>query len=361
MDNRVPNMRQDAVTQASEFFIEFRAGDGTPAVRARFEKWLRSSPENVQAYLEIAAGWAELPTADPEERIDIEALMAKARSAQAENVVYLSSGQVDLARRFRAPRIRLWAFAGSVAILLVALAGARFWITTQGAPTYNTGIGEQRTLILADGSTVTLDALTTVRVRMTRDAREVILVRGQAYFHDTDEPARPFVVQAGKNSVRAIGTEFDVDEVSDRTVVTVLAGQVAVAKSFPWINSIGRRELLQELARPVDGPKAVLVTAGQQVTVLAQYIPPPSPVDVAAATAWREQRLIFDGTPLWRVAEQFNLYSKKRLVIADRSLQSVAVSGEYSASDPAALIGFLRSQPTMHVAETDDSFVVAKP
>lgn len=358
MDNRVPNMRQDAVTQASEFFVEFRAGDGTPAVRARFEKWLRSSPENVQAYLEIAAGWAELPTADPENRIDIEALLAEARGAQAANVVYLSSGQADLARRVRAPRTRLWALAASVAMLLVALAGARFWITTQAGRTYNTGIGEQRTLLLADGSTVMLNALTTVRVRMTRDAREVTLARGQAYFHDTDEAGRPFIVHAGRSVVRAIGTEFDVDELSDRTVVTVLAGQVAVAKSFAWINSIGRHQLLEELAAPMNRRKAVLVSAGEQVTVLAQHTPAPSPVDVTAVTAWMQQRIVFDNTPLADVAEQFNLYSKRRLVIVDPSLQSVGVSGEYSVSDQAALIGFLRSQPKLKVTETDDAFLV---
>jgi transmembrane sensor len=360
MDNHSSNARQDPVAQASEFFVEFRAGDGTPAVRARFEQWLRRSPENVQAYLEIAAGWSQLPTADPEDRLDLQALLAAARNASDDKVIHLDLGRTHGAPRFLPHRMRLWALAGSLALLLVALAGTGIWVFTQGGLTYKTGIGEQRTLILADGSTVILNALTTVRVHMTQDAREVTLVRGQAYFHDADEPARPFIVRAGRSAVRAIGTEFDVDNEPDRTVVTVLEGQVAVAKSFAWADGTERREILRELAGPPTKLKAVLVSAGEQVTLLAQNIPAPTPVDVTAVTAWMQQRLIFDDTPLEKVAEEFNLYSKRRLVIEDPSLQSVGVSGVYSASDPAALIGFLRSQPTLKVVETDGEFLVTR-
>ena len=285
--------------------------------------------------------------------------MAAALTAKDENVVHLQSGKADVARQFIGPRMRLWALTGSLALLLIALASTGIWTIIQGGRTYETGVGEQRTLILADGSTVVLNALTVVSVHMTKGTREVTLARGQAYFHDTAEPARPFIVHAGRSSMRAIGTEFDVEEEADRTVLTVLAGQVAVAK-LAWIDSVERRELLQELAQPVNKLKAVLVSAGQQVTVLAQQIPAPSAVDVTAVTAWREQRLVFDGTPLVQVAKQFNLYSKRRLVIGDQSLRHIGVSGEYSASDPAALIGFLRSQPTLQVVESSDEFIVIR-
>ena len=360
MDNRSSSTRQDPVTQASEFFIEFRAGDGTPTLRARFERWLRSSPENVQAYLEIAAGWSELPIADPEGRIDVQGLLDAARNTKAENVIPWGLGRAGVARPSRPRRTPFWSLAVSLALLAMALAGTGTWLMTGGGVTYKTGIGEQRTLILADGSTVMLNALTTVRVHMTREIREVVLVRGQAYFHDTDDPGRPFVVRTGGSTVRAIGTAFDVDQESDRTVVTVLAGQVAVAKSFAWIESVDRHELLGKLAGPADKLKTVLVSAGEQVTVSAQNIPAPNSVDVAAIAAWREQRLVFDDTPLEKVAQQFNLYSKRRLVIADPALRSVGVTGEYSASDPAALIGFLRSQPKLSVVETDEQFLVTR-
>ncbi len=360
MDNPAASVHPDLVAQASEIFVDFRVGDGTPACRERLEKWLRASPEHVQAYLEVAAGWSELPTADPEGRIDLQAILARARSRGDENIVPLRSPQVDARRPSTPARARPWMIAASLALMAILLgAGSRLLAHREGR-TYSTRIGEQRTLVLADGSTITLNALTTVRVHMTAQARTITLIRGQANFHDVDEPDRPFIVQTGDSSVRAIGTQFDVDQEPDRTVVTVLAGQVAVTQSLDWIETVGRRELLQDLADPADKLKAVLVPAGEQVTLLAQNIPAPTPVDVGAATAWMRQRLVFDDTPLAEVAQQFNRYGKRRLVIADPSLLAVGVSGSYSASDPDALIAFLRSQPTLHVSETGDEILVTR-
>lgn len=361
MDNRSSNEHHEVVMQAAEFFVQFRAGDAPAIVRTRFQQWLRTSPEHIRAYLECAASWSKLPTADPEGRIDLQSVLAAAQEVEDENVISLKVGRTDVPRQCAPRRVWLLALAGSFALLLVVLSGTWFWTITQEGPIYKTGVGEQRTLILADGSTVTLNALTTVRVNMSKEAREVILVRGQAYFHDADEPTRPFIVRAGKSSVRAIGTRFDVDEDSDRTVVTVLEGQVAVAKSLASIDSIERRELLRELAGPGEKSAAVLVAAGEQVTILARNIAAPSPVDMTEVTAWMQRRLVFDHTPLSKVAKQFNLYSKRPLLIADPSLRSVTVSGEYSAADPDTLIEFLRSQPTLHVLEKDDTFVVTRP
>lgn len=354
------NVHPDLVAQASEFFVDFRVGDGTRADRARFEKWLRESPQHVQAYLEVAAGWSELPTSDPDGQIDVQEILARARSGGDDNVVPLRSGEAGGRRSSAAVHARRWAIAASVAVMATLISTGLWLLTGREGRTYSTGIGEQRTLLLADGSTITLNALTTVRVRMTPQARQITLIRGQADFHDVNEPDRPFIVRSGNSSVRAIGTKFDVDKEPDRTVVTVLEGQVAVANSLAWIESIGRRQLLRDLAQPTSNLQAVLVPAGEQVTVMARNIPAPTQVDLRAVTAWMRRRLVFNDTPLEEVARQFNRYGNRRLVIADPSLRTVGVSGSYSASDPDALIGFLRSQPTLHVLQRGNEVLVTR-
>src|SRR3984957_17334768 len=68
------------VAEASQWFIEFRAGDVHGEARLRFIEWLRRSPEHIQAYLEVSGVWSELPSSDPEGRLDIASLIARARN-----------------------------------------------------------------------------------------------------------------------------------------------------------------------------------------------------------------------------------------------------------------------------------------
>lgn len=353
-------IKPEAAAEAAAWFAEFRAGDVTPGTRAAFDDWLRQSPQHIHAYLEVAAGWAELPTADPEGRIDMQALVARARGSHDENVVTLP--RADKSGLRPNPRARVRALAASLALISV-LSGAVAWVWLYRADTYSTGIGEQRTLMLADGSTVILDALTTVRVRFSKTARAVDLVKGQAYFHDTYDPGRPFVVRSDEATVRAIGTQFDVQRQQDGMVVTVVEGKVAVAEpSQVQLPDPGAGLSSTRDDRASMGPPSlanVFVSAGEQVTLTAQLIRKPERANVSAATAWMQKRLVFDNTPLQEVAAQFNLYSSRRLVIVDPMLRSVGISGVYSSADPVSLIGFLRAQPTLLVTETDDEIRVS--
>ncbi len=65
--DRQPRSRLNAQIsdEACEWFIESRAGDLDEAARREFDRWLRTSPEHLRAYLEIAAIWNEGPALDP--------------------------------------------------------------------------------------------------------------------------------------------------------------------------------------------------------------------------------------------------------------------------------------------------------
>src|SRR5579859_7829614 len=80
-------LRRQVISEACAWFIEFRTADASASTRDRFDEWLRHSPEHIQAYLEVAAAWAELPTQDTEGRIDVEALVVRARASGDDGVV----------------------------------------------------------------------------------------------------------------------------------------------------------------------------------------------------------------------------------------------------------------------------------
>jgi transmembrane sensor len=328
------------VAEASAWFIEFRTGDVNDAARQHFIEWLRRSPEHIQAYLEVSGVWAELPTSDPEGKIDISSLVARARSEA--DIVALSpvgARPTEVPSPEEPRMLRHWprrAVLAIAALALLASVTVRLLSVGDFGSSYSTGIGEQRTIQLADGSTVEVNARSRVRVHLTDQQRDVTLLEGQALFRVARDSRRPFVVRAGDAEVRAVGTEFDVYRKQSATVVTVVEGRVET-----YDESGG------------TGAAAIVLSAGEQLTVLPHTVAKPTRTDTVAATAWVQKRLMFEETPLRDVAEEFNRYNRRPLTIDDRELQKVTISGVYSSTDPASLINFLRSQSSIRVIETE--------
>jgi transmembrane sensor len=325
------------IAEASAWFIEFRADDVDGDARVRFIEWLRRSPEHIHAYLEISGVWADLPAADPEGKIDIAALIERARDAP--DVITLPA---ERRRPGAAPAVNphaVWrsrrAAVALAAVVLLAVAAVIF-LDRGNNGLYTTGIGEQRTVQLLDGSTVELNARSTIQIRLTAEQRDVTLLDGQALFRVAKDKRRPFVVRAGDAQVRAVGTEFDVYKKQAATVVTVVEGRV---ETYDDLNS--------------PGTAAIVLSAGEQLTVLPHVVTKPTRTDTAVATAWLQKRLIFEETPLSDVAEEFNRYNRRPLTIDDGELGSLKISGVYSSTDPASLINFLRSQNSIQVVETE--------
>lgn len=366
--------------EAAAWFVDFRVGDVGAAAREECHRWLRRSPEHIQAYLEIASTYAELPAPNPGGSLDIDALIAHARSSPG-NIVEPSSWRQQSSRPSHTSRILL-ALAASILLVLGAIST---WFYTQRG-TYRTDIGEQRSLTLADGSTLELNSNSVVRVRYTERERHIDLLAGQALFDVAKDKARPFIVKTGDTQVRAVGTQFDVYRKSRGTTVTVIEGRVAVltpAMSEHSHEDAAHKALTGE---PPDGPgrgpdafpgnpksaasimpgkDEILLSAGEQLTV-APAVPSKPATDtrsesslhinhanIAAATAWTTRQLVFDATPLADVAEEFNRHNNRRLIVDMQQLADFHVSGTYSFTNPNSLLLFLRSQPGIKLVETE--------
>ncbi|QCI64544.1 FecR family protein [Phreatobacter stygius] len=187
-----------------------------------------------------------------------------------------------------------------------------------------TSIGERRTMTLADGSTMELDAGTSVDIDFGPDRRRLVLHTGQIFVTVAPDPARPFVVHAGRGSTRALGTAFDVRSEGEGARIVVTEHAVRVA--YPG----------------ADASVTVDVRAGQQVV----YAPGPGlgrpePVDTAMLTAWRRGQVIFDGRPLGDVVGAMARYRRGRILITDSALRDLPVTGIFSTADTDALLDAL--------------------
>ena len=97
-------------------------------------------------------------------------------------------------------RPRLLLGAAAAAVLATAL-----WWRSEQYPLYATDIGERRSLTLADGSTVDLNARASIRIEFSKSERRVELLNGQVLFQVAQDPRRPFIVRSGNATVRVIG------------------------------------------------------------------------------------------------------------------------------------------------------------
>jgi len=359
-----PKLNRQILDEACVWFVDFRVGDVDERANERFDDWLRRSPEHIRAYMEIAKTYVVLPTLAANRKIDVQELIGYARSDG--NVVPFEHAPPNETERVgtspgrsaRHHRPRLFSGPLAAAVVIACLtASIVAWLVALHLPTYATEIGERRSITLADGSTIDLNARSKIRINFSEHERGVELIDGQALFEVAKDKTRPFVVHSGAAVVRAVGTEFDVYRKKSGTTVTVVEGRVTVGHE-------GSDDLitLPEPPKSPQVPSAVstFLSAGEQMTVTDRTMAAPKRANVAAATAWVQHRLIFEGSRLSDVVEDFNRYNTRQLIIEDPALQDIRVSGVYSSTDPASLIRFLRAQPGVEVNETEDDVRITR-
>jgi transmembrane sensor len=361
--------------EACEWFVDCRADDFDDSARNRFDSWLRTSPEHLKAYLEIAAIWNEGPLLDPKGKFAAETLIAQAASDR-DNVIELSPKRsAGIAATMHAfsgePRRRLRRphFAAVAASLIVALAAVFIYLRAFQAPIYSAKIGEQRSLALGDGSTVELNSRSAIVVRYSKQERRVDLLRGQALFRVAKDGSRPFIVKTGDTLVRAVGTEFDIYQKRAGTIVTVVEGRVAVLTDHGALTDsslsvvTAETESKSNLPFPTIAPGQmgnIMVAAGEQLTVTPKLIQIAEHPNVANATAWTQRRLVFESASLADVADEFNRYNDRQLIVAGSGLESFHVSGVFSSTDPASLLRFLRARSELNIVETGTEIRIEK-
>jgi transmembrane sensor len=254
-------------------------------------------------------------------------------------------------------RRRAWGIAASALLALcVALGGYWYWSPDR----YQTGVGEQRDVTLADGSRMTLNTDTSVAVRYSRGRRFIQMQRGETLFSVKADPSRPFDVAAAGTLTRALGTEFNVDLRSTKVTVSVLEGAVQVARKGLGAAPVAALakgqsvEIRLPTARNVPSP-----SGGERVSESgsAEVV---RPADLKRIDAWRTRRLEFTDTPLTEAVEEFNRYSPLRVVVGTPDLASVRVSGVFRIGDAEGFLYSLREALKLETHEGSGDVVLVR-
>ncbi|PIB91229.1 FecR family protein [Caulobacter sp. FWC2] len=303
--------RQTLIDETAAAWAARRLG-GAVSDEVGFARWLAEDAANEEAYARAEGVWR---------------LMGEA--AGTDGLLGLRREALQRARA-RRPRPTGWdrraVAAGIVAAIAAPVCGL-WWMRhrAEQGDMFQTALGEQRTLTLSDGSRVTMDALTVMRVRYTAGVRSIDLAQGRAYFEVAHDANRPLRVHAGPRTVTAVGTAFSVRREPRETTVVLAEGKVAVSDH--------------------ESPVTLAVMRPGQSMLLVDGVRAGGPMDadLGRALAWRQGQVFFDNVALADAAAEMNRYSTLQVVVADPSLRKLRISGAFNAGQSRAFVEAIQS------------------
>lgn len=311
--------------------------------QARFADWLAADPRHRRAWRDVEALWGGLDGLGTELR-----RLGRARPA------------ARAARRPARPavrRARRRGLAAAAALLLLLLGGAGgFWALQPPGfaaalfADVRTGQGERRSLVLPDRSTVVLGAASSLSVAYDDSLRRVVLHGGAAFFSVAPDAGYPFVVEAGDGRVTATGTAFEVRAGGGGVAVEVAEGSVAVAPP-----ALAARSRADDLAG------ALALGAGQGLRYGTAGAGAPYPVAVADVAAWRDDRLVFEATPLGAVLADLERHRAGRILATDPAVAALPVTGVFDTRRPEAALETIERTLPVRLLRLTDLLILVRP
>lgn len=288
----IPNLGKTQ-DQALAWFARLQDSKVSESDRAEFASWLAASPTHRAAYDKVSQLW----------------------QSQGLEVALSQYASISLPQKQR--KLHPQRLATAACIVLTSgwlLLGSGLIERWQADAV--TAIGEQRRIVLADGSAVTLNTDTALAFGTISEQRGVKIIKGEAYFEVQPDKNRPFIVETDQGTVRVVGTRFSI-KTGDATQVDVESGIVVCAGQQG-----GSRQL----------------TAGQHTRIASQGVAEITPIDTNGTFAWLKGRLIFQDQPLGAVIAELDRYHSGAIVITDAKLAQTRITGNYKLEDTAAII-----------------------
>lgn len=291
--------------EAAAWIAKLHGEERNPQLEAGLRRWLASSDAHRAAFEMANDLWVEttrLPKSDYPIRL------------APERAITLTW-----------PRL-----ATAAAIVLgLAFVGSR-WLSHDAA--IATEVGELRNIALDDGTRVTLNTASRLKVHYSAQMRAVELEQGEAFFDVAKRADRPFVVMASGKRITALGTSFVVRRDSDAVAVTLLDGKVAVSGEG------AEAQVVQPNARAVGSLEntsahGIVMSPGQRMIFENHKSPATDRPRLEQLTAWQRGQIVLDRTSLADAVAEMNRYSVKQLVIDSEQARNMRVTGVFRAGD----------------------------
>lgn len=277
-----------------ELLARYFANEATPDERRLVDNWITASEANRQLFARMQQLWTlpgstALPESNPAE---VWNQRIASRLEETNPPIVRPLGRSGWASGS-------WRVAAAVAGLLLAFF-ALYQYRSSGSAQHQVAqnpAGKRSLIRLPDGSRVWLNADSRLEFPKKFDGplREVRLV-GEAFFDVTHKAQQPFIIRLKTASIRVLGTSFNVRAYPGDAVVktTVVTGRVAFV---PHRRTVSGRQSTTPGDTLFVLPNHHVVQKVQTLAVAEE------PVIAQKEAAWKDNRLLFDQTPIAEVAQ----------------------------------------------------------
>jgi len=194
-------------------------------------------------------------------------------------------------------------------------------------------------VLLSDGTKVILAENTRIRYpqKLADSARQITLVKGQAFFKVHHEVKRAFNVLVGQSKVTVLGTSFNINYHNASIKLAVKTGKVMFTP-----NSVSSFAIL------VAGQAINYNEAGHKMEWESS----------SNATSWITKELVFVDMPLDEVCKQVSAYYKVNLVVHDKMRSAKKFNANFKDSNLDEILTVLKQTYKIKIDSSDHQITI---
>ncbi len=205
----------------------------------------------------------------------------------------------------------------------------------------STAKGGQTMVVLADGSKVWLNALSSLRYPTAFAGKErAVELDGEAYFEISSNKSKPFRVNIqGRGEVVVLGTHFNVNAYKDEPTVntTLLEGSVKIKK---------------------EGTDFITIKPGQQVQMNPKRLTIANDADIEEVMAWKNGYFSFDGASTEEIMRQITRWYDVKIIYEGNIKEERFAGSMPRSANASKLLEVLSLTKTVQFVIQDKTIIV---
>jgi transmembrane sensor len=366
--------------------VKHLLGEASPEEGEKIAQWIGAHPSHRQYAEAFRRIWVESRRLAPAEPVDPTVAWER----------FLESGKLGgrvvgtrpaetrmLDARFAggraaAPVAKRWSAIAAVLILLAA--GSYTWwkLDVQTIPLAWQSGTAIRIDTLPDGSRVTLNKFSSLRLSGDKTSRAVRL-SGEAFFEVAHDARRPFTVQVNEVTIRDEGTGFNVRSTDSTTEIIVETGAVLVSAGSGTTAGAGTA-MGSGTMTGLGGAGAVKVSAGEKVLVTAgsgtgkvaagsgavkanagEGTITKTPVSNRLYQYYRTKRFLCRNTPLSELITVLNEAYGTHIVVQKEEINRLQMTATFDDEDLDSILTVITKTFGLNIQKKGGSILLKQP